>query len=255
MEDLEGWEILPEDGFLEIHDDGGKKIFSRKYSTPPKNIFKNYFSPKFDETTEKARVPNQLVPVPFQFESAGQNDQVLKEVTKVPIKIEIDLRPSSTISETIRSSRIAAGEADQDQVSQVFFMKMKETVVDMKLDSPKSKNNSSRGIKPVFQSEEKVETYKDGEAPETTKISSPRQKVDHEDMMIKKNNMMDPANDIENSGGLNILKWSLTGIGAICSFGVATVCIFVFGGLGKNNKQHQQNQKFQFHIYTKDNKV
>lgn len=32
------------------------------------------------------------------------------------------------------------------------------------------------------------------------------------------------------SGGLDIWKWSWTGIGALCSFGVATVCIVVLGG-------------------------
>ncbi|CDP14311.1 unnamed protein product [Coffea canephora] len=118
-------------------------------------------------------------------------------------------------------------------------MKETELFADMKLDSPKSNNNSSsshtaRGIKPqidagAFQFEEKADTYKAAE-------------VKWE----------------ENHGGLNVLKWSLTGIGAICSFGVATVCILVFGGVRKNKQQQQQqqqNQKLQFHIYTEDKRL
>ncbi|XP_027072424.1 uncharacterized protein [Coffea arabica] len=275
MEGLEEWEVLPDDGFLEIHDDDGKKIFSRKYATTAsENVFKNYFicpspkSSKFVETTAEtaARVPNQLVPIPIQLEPALKNqipevdDQGLKQVIKAPFDT------------SIRSPKILTGEADQDLVSQVFFKKMKETELfaDMKLDSPKSNNNSSsshtaRGIKPqidagAFQFEEKADAYKAaGEALETTKISSPRQKIDPEGKMIK----MDDADNQkevkweENHGGLNILKWSLTGIGAICSFGVATVCILVFGGVRKNKQQQQQqqNQKLQFHIYTEDKRL
>ncbi|XP_027102664.1 uncharacterized protein [Coffea arabica] len=140
----------------------------------------------------------------------------------------------------------------------------------MKLDSLKSNNSTSsrhaaKGIKPqndagAFQFEEKAEAYKAaGEALETSKISSPRQKIDPEGKMIKKNsNNMDDADNQkevkleENHGGLNMLKWSLTGIVAICSFGVATVCILVFGGVRKNKQQQQQQQKLQFHVYTDD---
>ncbi|KAL3534098.1 hypothetical protein ACH5RR_002559 [Cinchona calisaya] len=283
MEDLEEWEVLPEDGFLEIHDDDGKKIYSRKYksATTSQSIFKNYFicpsptrSSKFVETTTEkkaARVPNQLVPVPIQLDEPAvqmPQDQGLKQVIQAkPIDTTSIIRPSA-MPEMIKSPKIITGEADQDLISQVFFKKMKETelFVDMKMDSssPKSNNNSTtpRGIKPQidagpFQFEEKAEAL------ETTKISSPRKKADR--MIDKENNNIMDAADImtrkevnweENSGGPNILKWSLTGIGAICSFGIATVCILVFGGF-KKNKQHQQqhNQKLQFHIYTKDKRL
>ncbi|GFP84160.1 hypothetical protein PHJA_000559700 [Phtheirospermum japonicum] len=48
---------------------------------------------------------------------------------------------------------------------------------------------------------------------------------------------------------LNVWKWSLTGIGTICSFGVAaaSVCIIILGNHRKNN--------LQFHIYTNDKMI
>lgn len=268
MEDLEEWEVLSDDGFLEIHDAEGKKFFSPKYTTPSESVFKNYFtcpSPpkqasKFVESTEKAdcRAPQQLIHVPIQLDN-----QVLKEAADgVPVPIEIlNLKPPSAlvVPEQITSPKIVTAEADQDLFSQVFFKKETE-FVDMKLDSPKSNNcnNSSWGIKPqMVQFEEKGEAFKaGGETLETIKMDEDEMihNMDHDDV-IKKESSWD-----ENSGGLNnILKWGLTGMGAICSFGVATVCIFVLGGLMKNtasnNKQHQQDQKLRFHIYAEDKRL
>ncbi|KAH1046172.1 hypothetical protein J1N35_036956 [Gossypium stocksii] len=44
----------------------------------------------------------------------------------------------------------------------------------------------------------------------------------------------------ESSDGLNLWKWNLTGIGAICPFGVvaATFCIIIFG----TQQRHKQQQ-------------
>lgn len=156
MEDLDDWEVLPDHGFLRIHDDEGKKFFSRKYTSPtPENVFKNYFmcpsppeqSSKFVESTDKpgcSRVPpQQLIPVPIQLEP-----QVIKRVQPpddgLPFEV-LNLKPSSPLllPEQIGSPKIAVtAEADQDLFSQVFFKKETE-FVNMKLDSPKSNNNSS----------------------------------------------------------------------------------------------------------------
>uniref|UniRef100_UPI003981178D hypothetical protein n=1 Tax=Salmonella sp. s58078 TaxID=3159699 RepID=UPI003981178D len=71
--DIEEWEILPDDGFLEIHDDGsGNKIFSRKYASHlNKHVFQmnNYFniSPRsshrlrFDPPPDKSNENPRLV--------------------------------------------------------------------------------------------------------------------------------------------------------------------------------------------------
>jgi len=55
-----------------------------------------------------------------------------------------------------------------------------------------------------------------------------------------------------NNEGLNLWKWGLSGIGAICSFGVvaATVCIIILGSGSKQSHHH----KISFHVYQDDNK-
>jgi hypothetical protein len=259
--DLDEWEYLPDDAFLDFHEDGEKRNFSGKRNSDPKTVFNmNYFicpspnSGKFIEPPRNSRLPSQVVPLPIDWEptscSVGKarDDDLVKGITKVPI--EISVLPSAVISENIK-----AMEADQDTVSQVFFKKMKENeFVDMKMDSPKS---GARGF--LSQIETGTFQFEDnGEALESK--TSPRMKIEKEMVMSKKSSIdMDcdgSKEEItweETSGRLNIWKWSLTGIGAICSFGVAaaTICIIFFGS-HQRNKHHQQNQKLRFQIYADD---
>ncbi|XP_009599485.1 uncharacterized protein [Nicotiana tomentosiformis] len=194
------WELLPNNGLLEIHDYGFKKYDSQ-----------------FVDSTEHSRVPNQLIiPLPNQLNPNSQkiqeDDEVIKEViTKVPVE-------GATMVEN-----------EQDQVSQVFFKKMKETEYEnMKLDSPKFSNKTfvSQIDSDPLQFEDKAEV------------------IDKENVIKKRENM---EADIEkNNGGLNIWNWSLTGIGAICSFGIAAVTICIFIGNHQKQKQNKQNQKLNF---------
>ncbi|XP_052174496.1 uncharacterized protein LOC127789601 [Diospyros lotus] len=202
--DLEEWELLPDHGFLQIHDDGGRKIFSRKYGRPDPEIDfnMNYFicpSP----TSQKVADSTEKVPVPIRLEQSS--------------RVPIDPGPV---------------EPDQDTVSQVFFKKMKENeFVDMKMDSPSPK--SSIGSK---------------------------MKIEKETLSSKKNKIDLPAEEAggeEKGGGRNLWKWSMTGIGAICSFGVAaaTICIIVLGSHRRNQQQCQQNQKLRFQIYADEKRI
>uniref|UniRef100_A0A5B6YXV0 DUF6821 domain-containing protein n=1 Tax=Davidia involucrata TaxID=16924 RepID=A0A5B6YXV0_DAVIN len=246
--DLEEWELLPDDGFLEIHDDGGKQIFSRKYSTHQKTLFKtNYFISPSPNTQnlgprppyENSIVRKQIVPLEPTI------GKVVKEIKKVPIEINM-----AQASEKIKAPNIggAASDAEQEMVSQVFFKKMKENeFVDMKMDSPKS--GSRGGIMPPFQFEDK-KGEGDVEAME---------KVEKE-MVNKKGNLDSDVKEEVNcweenlqTGGLNIWKWSLTGVGAIGA-AAATICIIIFGS-NQRNKQHQRNQKLRFQIYTDDKRI
>ncbi|XP_009797309.1 uncharacterized protein LOC107789114 [Nicotiana tabacum] len=200
------WEILPNNGLLEIHDYGGQNISFRKYDS------------QFVDSTEHSRVPNQLiVPLPNQLNPSIQNiqedDEVIKEViTKVPVE-------GATVVEN-----------EQDQVSQVFFKKMKETEYEnMKLDSPKFSNKTcvSQIDSDPLQFEDNAEV------------------IDKESTVIKKRENMEA--DIEkNNSGLNLWNWSFTGIGAICSFGIAAAAICIFIGNHQKQKQNKQNQKLKF---------
>ncbi|XAR68650.1 hypothetical protein NMG60_11003848 [Bertholletia excelsa] len=224
--DLEEWELLPDDGFLQIHDDGGKKIFSRKFGGDPKNIFKaNYFTV---DPPENPRMRSQIVPVPIQLGPGGGGKPPAHDVPKLPIEPCVI--------------------TDQETVSQVFFKKMKENeFADMKMDSPKAI---------VPQIEDRSEGYK-GEAMEGN--TSPKMKTE-KDILAKK---IDLASKIsgeedtweEKNAGLNIWKWGLTGIGAICSFGVAaaTICVIIFQSHQKT--KYQQNQKLRFEIYADEKRI
>ncbi|KAL3841298.1 hypothetical protein ACJIZ3_025889 [Penstemon smallii] len=143
--DLQDWEILPDEGFLEIHDDGGgSKVYSRRKSSSNKDVFQmNYF------------VCPPVVLEPIIPPKPQDDDQELLE--KNPIEINTCMPPATDLK--MKSF-------DQDNVSlQVFFKKRKDTeFADMKVESPNSNSSnssSSRGnmappqIEQVFQYEEK----------------------------------------------------------------------------------------------------
>ncbi|KAJ7976386.1 Transmembrane protein [Quillaja saponaria] len=247
----EEWEFLPDDGFLDFHEDGEKKILLGKRNSNSKSVLNmNYFicpspnSRKITESPENSRVPNQLVPVPIRLDlnigkAQDPDGDLVKEIAKDPIEVTAVVQ-----SEKNKAPNLAAMEADQDTVSQVFFKKMKENeFVDMKMDSPPK--SPTRGVLPQidtgsFHFEDKGETLESK--------SSPRMKSEKMDCENKEEDNWE-----ESDGGLNLWKWSFTGIGAICSFGVAaaTICILFFGS-HQRNKQIQQNQKLRFQIYTDD---
>lgn len=171
------WELLPDQGYLEISDDAGKQIYRRSSSSPSAAaaavLHSNYFSSP-----------------PRQF-------------------LQINIEPLS-------KDEVGGRVMDQDPISQVFFKKMKEAeFVDIRADSPKPPPKSE----PNFQFD-----------PE---------------MAIGKNEKGDGSEDEDD----DVWKWKLSGIGAICSLGVAaaTFCIVVF--------TNSHNHRLQFRIYTDDDKV
>ncbi|KAF9661015.1 hypothetical protein SADUNF_Sadunf19G0023900 [Salix dunnii] len=261
--DLEEWELLPHDRFIDYNEDGEKKTFgaSKRSSSPnPKTMFNmNYFMCPSSPPKHSRGVPNQLVPVPIELEPTTTIMDVLEDhviskkdvISMVPIDLSAVV-PSVTMPEV--------KEADQDSVSQVFFKKMKENeFVDMKLDSPKSSNIKGGFVPPQidagstfnFDDKSDHQGYLGDQVLETTKITSPRIKSTENE-----NSAEEEVNWEENGSGLNLWKLSLTGIGAICTFGVAaaTICIFIFGS-HQRNKHQQQNQKLSFQIYTDDKRI
>lgn len=249
--DLDEWEYLPDDGFLDFSEDGGRKIFVRGNNSGPKGVFDmNYFicpSSKSDSWVEppplSPRLTKQLLPLPIRLEPPPPivDEEVVKHITKVPLQGEEALAPAATGAPSLRAPK----EADQEAVSQVFFKKMKENeFVDMKMDSPKS---GSRGILPQieaggFQFEEKDERMGHNNV-------NPSSKKNNLGADIKE----EGGGEESGGGGFNVWKWSLTGIGALCSFGVAatTICIIIFAS-SQRNKHQQHNQKLRFQIITDD---
>ncbi|KAG5232789.1 Titin [Salix suchowensis] len=258
--DLEEWELLPHEGLVEFHGDGEKKNFgaSRRGSSSPKSMFNtNYFMCPSSPPKHSRVVRNQLVPVPIQLEPATATGKDVPEDHVISKKEVISVVPIDLCTAVPSVILPGVKEADQDSVSQVFFKKMKENeFVDMKLDSPKSSSTKGGFVPPQidagatfnFEDQSDHQGYTGDQELDATKISSPRIKITG-----KESGTTGEVGWEENSGGLNLWKLSLTGIGAICSFGVAaaTICIFIFGS-HQRNKQQQQNQKLRFQIYTDD---
>ncbi|KAL0338048.1 UNVERIFIED_CONTAM: hypothetical protein Scaly_2079900 [Sesamum calycinum] len=244
--DLEEWELLPDEGFLEINDDGGKKLLYSKASTTS-DFQMNYFI-----CPPKESLKNQFLPIPIDLKKP--QDQVVdeKEATKIiPVEstdttmmmMMMTTMPATTTSEKKMKPVLSSGGAlgaDQDPaVSQVFFKKMKETeFVDMKVESP-------RGVLVVEGSCRESAGREEGDGDPCNKEA----KVDVEAEMVM--NKMEVGLEESDEDGINIWRWSLTGIGAICSFGVA-VCIII---LSSHRKNKYGDGKLRFQMYTDDKRM
>ncbi|XP_030452946.1 uncharacterized protein LOC115674629 isoform X2 [Syzygium oleosum] len=252
--DLDEWELLPVDSYLDFNE--GDKVFSRRHGPPPdqKSVFNMDY---FRCPSPNPKAPSRVVPVPIQFDPPAPDERLMREIIEVPVEIKL---PSLITEKMIKppddGKAVGLEEADQDMVSQVFFKKMTEPeFADMKMDSPRS---GTRGIvvpqidAGAFQGEAVLDSS-----------CSPRKRheVTARDVVGVTKKQQGSDSDAEeaawdeNRGGLNIWKWGFTGIGALCSFGVAaaTVCIIILGS--QRAKQSQRNQKHRFQIYTDDKEL
>ncbi|KAF9609182.1 hypothetical protein IFM89_013572 [Coptis chinensis] len=260
--DLDEWEYLSDDGFHALPNSGKGLLVSPKldFNLGVKGVFDmdyfTYHSPKSRRKVEKtknssvSRDVKQLSPIQVHLEPKKSEEEVVKEVIKVPILETSKLSPVNNSEKP----NLTLGE-DQEMISQhVFFKKMKENeFVDIKMDSPKS---GGRGIKAQteaesFQFEDKkegLEEKHDMGNKASTKVGTEKEKL------LEENNSKEVIKWEESRGGFNFLNWGLSGIGALCSLGMAaaTICIFILGS--QQRHKHQQNQKLRFQIYADDNK-
>ncbi|XVF56884.1 hypothetical protein PTKIN_Ptkin06aG0156200 [Pterospermum kingtungense] len=232
------WVFLPDNEFKDINRDGEKKVHGGKGSSGTKLVFlTDYFDKEQPPPSGNSRrAPKQVVPVSFPLEPCIFKPP--ETTTRVPIDVT-----SEKIKEPPGSGSV---EGDKEVKTQVSFRKPTyNESVDMtnKMDSPKS---TVKGvITPQIDASGAFNFDDKSEVLENNK-SSPRKK----DLVEKKVEDEEDVTWEENSGGLNLWKWSLTGIGAICSFGVAaaTFC-FIILGTQHRHKQQQQNQKLLFQRY------
>ncbi|KAI3877468.1 hypothetical protein MKX03_026525 [Papaver bracteatum] len=243
--DLDEWEVLSDDGFFELHHHHVNDNHRNKKVLTIDSGFDDYFiCPSLKKSVViKDMNKNQLVPVTIELEltkeerKKSEEEQIIvKEMIKVPI-VEI------------KTPKLVLVGEDQDTISQVFFKKMKENeFVDMKLDSPKS---VSRGIKAPAIESGSIQFEDKEEIIENKKIDDQEAVKNYLDSKDERN--LEKSN---NGGGLQIWKWRITGIGALCSLGItaATICIFIIGSR-KKQKHHQQNQKYRIQIYADDKRI
>lgn len=224
------WEFISDDVFLEFYEDGGQNFFPRTYvKDSSKSVVNKSFetpSSKSQQFVEKTNLPRLQKPDTQETSDEEQVKQVIiedsDETRLVPKVITDEIKSPTTLK------------VDQDFVPQVFFKEMKDNdyVNDVKMDSPKS---GSRGLVPQIEANKfQFQETTDDQTMETLT------KKDQEDDAV------------------NMWKWSLTGIGAICSFGVAaaaTICIIILGNSQQQRKHQLNHQKLQFKIYADDKKI
>ncbi|XP_062004979.1 uncharacterized protein LOC133722174 [Rosa rugosa] len=265
--DLDEWEYLPDDAFLDFHEESEKKVFFSKRYFDSKSVFNMYHdyciiqspncssSKKLVATDQVAPAvpPNQLsVPVQIQllpppsFFRSTQSPDEEKQEALVPVSA------AAVVTGTTGAGGGGGGgegEGDQDPLlSQVYFKKTtwEPEFVDMKMDSPKSPT-SRGGLGSGFVHQTSSDStaaaggakFQFDDYNGEPKVSSPRMKTNKEE---------DEQGQRQNN---NIWKLSFSGIGAICSFGfaAATICILFLGSHQRNNQNHKH-----FQIYTDDNK-
>ncbi|CAN1271802.1 hypothetical protein LINPERPRIM_LOCUS14313 [Linum perenne] len=226
--DLEEWEVLPRDAtFFDFHGD----CSSNNKNNNNKSVTLSPASKGSSLVTSDDFDMNYFIcPKP----RSGISRVVVPRNHLIPFQLEPEQEEQVV---TGSASAPAADKSDQESVSQVFFKKETE-FVDMKMDSPKSPTATS-SPSPIWESPRfdsgKFSFAGDGE--------------------IKDDDDDEAGKEEDGDGGLNLWKWSLHGIGAICSFGfaAATVCIIIFGN-HQRNKQLQQKQ-LRFQIYADDKRV
>ncbi|KAK0599119.1 hypothetical protein LWI29_002563 [Acer saccharum] len=177
-----------------------------------------------------------VVPVPIQLEPRFVNKNPDDDVNQMTEK-KINKGPDFGFGSNNNNNNI---EADQDAVSKVFFKKKENEFVDMKMDSPRSPTSRNL-MAPQLDAAGGAFNFDDNKAEATMDPCSPRK---------NKISLDSDSNEKE----FDLWKWSLTGIGAICSFGVAaaTMCIIIFGTQQRN--QHN-NKKLRFQIYADDKRI
>ncbi|XVF42557.1 hypothetical protein PTKIN_Ptkin01aG0373000 [Pterospermum kingtungense] len=221
------WVFLPDNNrFLETNQEGEKMVHGggkRRSSDTKFVILKDYFNNQ--QPPPSRRVPKQVVPVSFPLEPRIYEAPENETTKRVP----------SGVTEKIKEADFGSVEGDNKEVkTQVSFRKptYNDQSVDMtnKLDSPKS---TTRGVIPHI------------DAAAGTFCFDDKSEVLENDLVEKKAENKEDVTWEESSGGLNLWKWSLTGIGAICSFGVAaaTFCIIILGSQHRDKQQQQQQQQ------------
>lgn len=229
--DPNDWIVIYDDEYADVNEDSDQKpiIFGKINPDLRSVLDMNYFPKKTSKTSRDfhQKVLKEIVHVPIQLNPKVGNVQdegLVEENIKDQDHVEGTLVPSPTSTEKIKG---VIFEADHNTVSQLLS-KIKE------IDSPKSVDG---------------ELFPSSDIGETQEIM-PSSKVKIE----KELTIMECDKEVENSSdGFNFWKWSLNGVGAICSFGVAaatTICVLHFG-----SQQRNKIQKIRFQIYSDDKRI
>ncbi|KAK7396154.1 hypothetical protein VNO78_16959 [Psophocarpus tetragonolobus] len=242
------WVVVPDDGYVDFNEgcDERHVFFCERNYDSRSVLDMDYLSSKTFGASRNLhpRVPKQVFHIPIQLGSGIRmvpDEGLVEENTRD--HVGATLSPSPTTTEKIKGGVVL--EADHETVSQ-FLSKIKE------IESPKTREiESPKFIDRVLFPQSDIGALKfEDKGSETQEIViSPRMKIE------KEMTIMDCEKVEDCSGGFNFWKWSLNGVGAICSFGfaAATICVLFIGSQQRNNIQ--EDQKIRFQIYTGDKRI
>jgi hypothetical protein len=208
---------------VDFHDDGGEcKAFSRKRNS--------YCDSSVD--TDYFRCPS---PKSWKFvDTKGGDYRISKQILPLAARMEKEPDPDDESLKKVDEPPPATGEATEEgEMSPKVVISEKTTeteFADMKIESPKFIAAGVKGFVPTIDA-----IFFDEQSEVKKKVESCSKWED------------------EVKGVVNLWKWGFTGVGALCSFGVAaaTVCVLILG----NRHTANRNKTFRFQIYTDDKRI
>ncbi|KAF8007344.1 hypothetical protein BT93_K1371 [Corymbia citriodora subsp. variegata] len=232
--DTDEWELLAVDGLLDFHEDGhGGKIYSRRRSCHSTSVL------DMDHFRCPPSPPAcRIVPVAIGLDP---------EAAAEPPAVE-EIAGSAT--EEAKAPSLGGSGSEREVASRVFFKKVardKIEFVDMTLGDAAAEKESLR-------SPPRMRGEKEAAAAAAKDKNDAKREVGEVLWEEKRSEGESESNAVN-----NILKRGFTGIGALCSFGVAaaaTFCVLILGSRqGNNNRQRQQKQNLRFRIYSDDKRI
>ena len=235
--DLEDWVLLPKDPYKDLDHEEGHEAATKIIRNTQKSFDMDYFICPTQDPVGKTEfhrmssvVPTQLLQVPITWEPV---------YTMEDVDHKKNLEPDPELL------------TDSDPSPRITFKTAKENeFVDMKIDLP------ARFTSPLPQNDEK---HFDSEGVLVKECYDEMGTKVEEGGDVRSKKGVDWAEKNICGGKMNLWKMSLNGIGAICSFGVATAvttfCVFFLGHNNSMKGCRNKNKIISFRVYTDDNKV
>ncbi|CAN6872423.1 hypothetical protein Bca4012_045891 [Brassica carinata] len=238
--DLEDWELLPKNLYkgLDLDHDEDHEAAMRIIRNTEKSFDMDYFICPTQDPVGKIEFDRRPSVVPTQLLQVPVNWEPVYTVDDTDHKKNQDQDPE-LVTESVPSPRITFKTAKENEF------------VDMKIDLP------ARFTSPLPQKDDKHSVS--GRVLAREYYGEMGTEVEEGgDVKCKKEVEWEEEEKNKRGEKINLWKMGLHGIGAICSFGVATAAatLYVFF-LGRNNSIRgcrNKNQILRFQIYSDDNK-
>ncbi|XP_010036227.2 uncharacterized protein LOC104425273 [Eucalyptus grandis] len=230
--DTDEWELLAVDGLLDFHDDGhGGRVYSRRRSCHSESVLDmdHFRCP----SPPAARIVPAAIGLGPEAPPAGEG-----------------IAGSPAVEAKAPSVGGSGSGSEREGVSRpVFFKKAardKNEFVDMTVGDAAVAERESLCSPPRMRGEREA-------------AAAAAVKGENDAECEAGGEVLWEEKRSESNAVNNILKRGFTGIGALCSFGVAaaaTFCVLILGSRqGNNNRRSQPKQNLRFQIYSDDKRI